>query len=85
VGLSYCIIVCKSKVILYSNLFAFAEGGATTDSVPWCGIKARVVAEHLHRDASMISRLHAAYVEKRDKRSESELQRRLKIKSITHA
>ncbi len=41
-------------------------------------------AEHLHRDASMISRLHAAYVEKRDKRSESELQRWLN-KSITHA
>ena len=41
----------------------------------WCGIKARVLAEHLHRDASMISRLHAAYVEKRDKRSEAELQR----------
>jgi hypothetical protein len=53
-------------------LFVFAEGGATTDSVPWCGIKAKVLAEHLHRDASMISRLHAAYVEKRDKRSESE-------------
>jgi chromosomal replication initiation ATPase DnaA len=40
----------------------------------WCGIEARVVAEH-HRDASMISRLHAAYVENREKRSESELQR----------
>ena len=50
----------------------------------WCGIKARVLAEHLHRDASMISRLHAAYAEKRDKRSESELQRWLN-KSITHA
>jgi ribosome-binding protein aMBF1 (putative translation factor) len=46
----------------------------------WCGIKARVLAEHLHRDASMISRLHAAYVENRDKRSESELQRWLNIK-----
>jgi hypothetical protein len=43
------------------------------------------VAEHLHRDASMISRLHAAYVENRDKRSESELQRWLGIKSTTHA
>ena len=51
----------------------------------WCGIKARVLAEHLHRDASMISRLHAAYVENRDKRSESELQRWLNIKSTTHA
>ena len=51
----------------------------------WCGIKARVLAEHLHRDASMISRLHAAYVEKRDKRLESKLQRWLNIKSITHA
>ena len=50
----------------------------------WCGIKTRVLAEHLNRDASMISRLHAAYVEKRDKRSESELQRWLN-KSITHA
>ena len=51
----------------------------------WCGIKARVLAEHLHRDASMISRLHAAYAEKRDKNSESKLQRWLSIKSITHA
>lgn len=51
----------------------------------WCGIKARVLADHLHRDASMISRLHAMYVENRDKRSESELQRWLNIKSTTHA
>jgi hypothetical protein len=47
----------------------------------WCGIKAKDLAEHLHRDPSMISRLHAAYVENRDKRSESELQRWLKTKS----
>jgi hypothetical protein len=33
----------------------------------------------------MISRLHAAYAAARDKRSESELQRLLKIKSTTHA
>ena len=39
----------------------------------------------LHHDSSMISRLHAAYVEKRDKRSESNLQRWLKINSTTHA
>jgi hypothetical protein len=51
----------------------------------WYGIKAKVLAEHLNRDPSMISRLHAAYVEKRDKRSESELQRWLNIKSTTHA
>jgi hypothetical protein len=51
----------------------------------WCGIKARVLAEHLHRDASMISRLHAANVEKRDKRSESELQRWLNINPTSHA
>jgi putative transposase len=52
----------------------------------WCGIKARVLAEHLRRDASMISRLHAAYMEKRDKRLESELQRWLnKSITITHA
>jgi hypothetical protein len=44
-----------------------------------------VLAGHLHRNASMISRLHAAYVENRDKRSESELQRWLNIKSTTHA
>ena len=47
----------------------------------WCGIKARVLAEHLNRDASMVSRLHAAYAAARDKRSESELQRLLRIKS----
>jgi hypothetical protein len=41
--------------------------------------------KHLHADALMISRLHAAYVEKLDNRSESELQRWLKIKSTTHA
>jgi ribosome-binding protein aMBF1 (putative translation factor) len=58
---------------------------AVTAAREWCGIKARVLAEHLHRDPSMISRLHAAYVEKRDKRSESELQRWLKTKSTTHA
>ena len=51
----------------------------------WCGIKARVLAEHLNRDASMVSRLHAVYAAARDKRSESELQRLLHIKSITHA
>ena len=50
-----------------------------------CGIKARVLAEHLNRDASMVSRLHAAYAVARDKRSESELQRLLRIKSTTHA
>jgi hypothetical protein len=49
------------------------------------GIQAKDLAEHLHRDPSMISRLHTAYVEKRDKRSESELQRWLKTKSTTHA
>jgi len=49
----------------------------------WCGIKASVVAEHLDLDASMISRLHAAYVENRDNRSELELQRWLKTKSTT--
>ena len=51
----------------------------------WCGIKAKVLAEHLHRDASMISRLHAAYVEKRDRRLELQLQHWLGVKSITHA
>ena len=51
----------------------------------WCGIKARVLAEQLNRDASMISRLHAAYAAARDKESESELQRVLNIKSTTHA
>ena len=51
----------------------------------WCGIKAKALAEYLNRDASMISRLHTAYAEKRDKNSESELQRWLRIKSITHA
>ena len=51
----------------------------------WCGIKARVLAEHLNRDASMVSRLHAAYAAARDKRSESELQRLLSIKSTTLA
>ena len=51
----------------------------------WCGIKTSVLAEYLHRDPSMISRLHAAYAEKRDKRSETELKRWLGIKSITHA
>jgi ribosome-binding protein aMBF1 (putative translation factor) len=49
----------------------------------WCGIKARVLAEHLNRDASMVSRLHAVYAAARDKRSESELQRLLRIKSTT--
>ena len=49
----------------------------------WCGIKAKDLAEHLHRDPSMISRLHAAYMEKRDKRTESELQRRLNINATT--
>jgi ribosome-binding protein aMBF1 (putative translation factor) len=47
----------------------------------WCGIKARVLAEHLNCDASMVSRLHAVYAAARDKRSESELQRLLRIKS----
>jgi ribosome-binding protein aMBF1 (putative translation factor) len=42
-----------------------------------------VLAEHLNRDASMVSRLHAAYAAARDKRSESELQRLLRIKSTT--
>jgi chromosomal replication initiation ATPase DnaA len=51
----------------------------------WCGIKAKVLAEHLHRDVSMISRLHAAYVEKRDRRLELQLQHWLGVKSITHA
>ena len=51
----------------------------------WCGIKAKVLAEHLHRDASMISRLHAAYVEKRDRRLELQLQHWLGVKSTTHA
>jgi ribosome-binding protein aMBF1 (putative translation factor) len=46
----------------------------------WCGIKAKDLAEHLHRDPSMISRLHAAYVEKRDINLESKLQRWLSIK-----
>jgi len=50
----------------------------------WCGIKAKALAEHLNRDASMISRLHASYAEKRDKNSESKLQRWLSIKSKTH-
>ena len=50
----------------------------------WFGIETRVVAEH-HRDASMISRLHAAYVRTREKRSESELQHWLKTKSTTSA
>jgi chromosomal replication initiation ATPase DnaA len=50
----------------------------------WCGIKAKVLAEHLNRDASMISRLPASYAEKRDKNSESKLQRWLSIKSKTH-
>jgi putative transposase len=45
----------------------------------WCGIKTRELAERLHRDASMISRLHAAYAAKRDKKSEMELQRWLSI------
>jgi ribosome-binding protein aMBF1 (putative translation factor) len=51
----------------------------------WCDIKARELAEHLNRDASMVSRLHAAYTAARDKRSESKLQRLLGIKSTTHA
>jgi putative transposase len=51
----------------------------------WCGIKAKVLAEQLNRDASMISRLHAAYVKKRDKQLESELRRFLNNKSTTHA
>jgi ribosome-binding protein aMBF1 (putative translation factor) len=51
----------------------------------WCGIKAKALAEYLNRDASMISRLHTAHAEKRDKKSESELQRWLGIKSTTHA
>ena len=51
----------------------------------WCGIKAKVLAEHLHGDASMISRLHAAYVEKRNRRLELELQHWLGVKSTTHA
>jgi hypothetical protein len=68
-----------------------AKLGSATTAVSLCRggvvryVKARVVAEHLHRDASMISRLHAAYVENRDKRSESELQRLLKTKSTIHA
>jgi hypothetical protein len=51
----------------------------------WCVIKARVLAEYLKRDTSMISRLHVANAEKRDRKSESELQRWLRIKSTTHA
>jgi ribosome-binding protein aMBF1 (putative translation factor) len=51
----------------------------------WCGIKAKNLAEHLNRDPSMISRLHTAYTEKRDKNLESELQRWLSIKSTIHA
>jgi hypothetical protein len=50
----------------------------------WCGIKAKVLAEHPNRDATMISRLPASYAEKRDKNSESKLQRWLSIKSKTH-
>jgi hypothetical protein len=38
-------------------------------------------AEHLHRDASMTSRLYTAQCGERDSRSESELQRWLNIKS----
>jgi REP element-mobilizing transposase RayT len=51
----------------------------------WSGIKAKALAEYLNRDASMISRLHTAHAEKRDKKSESALQRWLRIKSTTHA
>ena len=51
----------------------------------WCGIKARVLAEYLKRDTSMISRLRVANAEKRDRKSELELQRWLRIKSTTHA
>jgi ribosome-binding protein aMBF1 (putative translation factor) len=50
-----------------------------------CGIKAKDLAEHVHRDPSMISRLHTAYVEKRDINLESELQRWLGVKSTIHA
>jgi hypothetical protein len=49
----------------------------------WLGIKAKDLAEHRNRDPSMITRLYAADMENRDKRSESELQRRIKIKSTT--
>jgi chromosomal replication initiation ATPase DnaA len=51
----------------------------------WCGIKAKELAEHLNLDPSMISRLHTAYEEKRNKNLESELQCWLGAKSTTHA
>ena len=51
----------------------------------WCGIKTKAFAEYLNRDPSMIGRLHAAYAEKRDTKSEAKLQRSLGIKSTTHA
>ena len=48
-------------------------------------VNERVQQPRANRDASMVSRLHAAYAAARDKRSESELQRLLRIKSTTHA
>jgi hypothetical protein len=51
----------------------------------WCGIEAKVLAGQLNRDASMISRLYAAYADKRDKDVEVQLRRFLNIKSITQA
>ena len=51
----------------------------------WCGMEAKALAEGLNRDASMISRLHAAYAETRDQDSEMELRRVLNMKSTTQA
>jgi hypothetical protein len=77
-------------VLISNHVHLLIETGAVglstiTQGIQFSYIQRRVVAEHLHGDASMLSRFHAAYVEKRDKRSESDLQRWLKTKSTIHA
>jgi REP element-mobilizing transposase RayT len=43
----------------------------------WGGLKAKDLGEQLHRDASMISRLHASYAGNRDRKAEVQLLRLL--------
>jgi REP element-mobilizing transposase RayT len=43
----------------------------------WCGLTAKELGRRLHRDASMISRLHAWYETHRDERTENRLARML--------
>lgn len=44
----------------------------------WCGLKATKLGKELHRDTSMVTRLHRAYAGSPDRRAESRISQRLK-------